>query len=91
MADLTNLVCFHSTLAQGEQIKELRRLIEKKAEIEQEMATVTEELQAAYTRSLSILKVALDGRIDDYDEALRQLDEISNAPRGIQMEVSQEL
>lgn len=82
---------FHSSSAQEKQVKELRRLICTKANIEQEMATITGELQAACIKSTSILRVVLDGRVDEYEEALKQLDNLATGKVDTQMEMSQEL
>lgn len=55
------------------------------------MATITAELQAACIKSTSILRVVLDGRVDEYEEALKQLDNLATGKVDTQMEMSQEL
>lgn len=55
------------------------------------MAAITAELQAACIRSTGILKVVLDGRLDDYDEALKNLNGLADGELHAQVEASQEL
>lgn len=81
----------YSIEAQEEHIKELRKLIQNKGNIEREILAITKELRAAYSKSREILKVVLDGKVSDYDEALEQLDELKAGENKTHVEVSQEL
>lgn len=81
----------YSIEAQEEHVKELRKLIQTKASIEREILLITKELRAAYSKSRDILRVVVDGRLSDYDEALKQLDELKAGETQIRVEVSQEL
>lgn len=88
----TGLICsIYSIEAQEEHVKEFRKLIQTKANIEREILSITKELQAEYSKSRDILKVVLDGRISDYDEALKQLDELKEDQDQTHVDVSQEL
>ena len=81
----------HSNAMQRERIKELRELIQKRTQIEQEIVTATNELQDSYNQTKDILEVVLEGRIDDCEQSLKQRQRIANEEGWEDVEESQEL
>ncbi|KAK5077750.1 hypothetical protein LTR70_006251 [Exophiala xenobiotica] len=61
-----------------ERVQELRDLIMKKMQIEKDIVKTTSELQEAYGRSREIFSVVLDGRIEDCEKNLKQLQDITD-------------
>ena len=81
----------HSNAMQRERIKELRELIQKRTQIEQEIVTATNELQDSYNQTKEVLEVVLEGRIGDCEQSLKQLQGIANEEGWEDVEESQEL
>lgn len=81
----------HSNAMQRERIKELRELIQKRTQIEQEIVTATNELQDSYNQTKEVLEVVLEGRIGDCEQSLKQLQAIADEEGWEDVEESQEL
>ena len=81
----------HSNAMQRERIKELRELIQKRTQIEQDIVTATNELQDSYNQTKEVLEVVLEGRINDCEQSLKQLQGIANEEGWDDVEESQEL
>ena len=81
----------HSNAMQRGRIKELRELIQKRTQIEQEIVTATNELQDSYNQTKEVLEVVLEGRIGDCEQSLKQLQGIANEEGWDDVEESQEL
>lgn len=79
-----------STQMEEKYVKEVRALVRKKAGIEREMARLSDELQQAYLRTRDILEVVLDGRNDEYVEALKTLEDFKICNASPSLEKSRE-